>query len=147
MTEALSRLPDWAKYLIAVALTSALWTSIGHITASSSAANQRLDNIDGQLARLNDKIETVSSTVRVALNEGVTVNARQAEQITSMDHRVIELERGRESNREAIATLNARLAGQESAAAQAAKAATEVRDELRQHIIDTGRRTTKGSEP
>lgn len=122
MPDLLQRSPEWLKYLILFIGTSAAWIAVGELTGSAHSDSKRLD-----------RIEALVQTSQ----EVVSVNVRQTVQIEAMDRRIVELEHGRDTNRDAIATINAKIAAFEGAISQQAAALRDLQADLRRHAVET----------
>lgn len=109
VVETFKALPDWAKLVLAILATSALWIGYGEMHATSEFSTKRLDGIEIKLNLLGDRIGLLSDKVTAAATENLLMNTRQEDQILSLDRRLADVERGREASREIIATNTGKL--------------------------------------
>lgn len=131
MVDQLRQLPEWTKYVIAAVATSALWIGMGEVQAITAISGKRLDAIEVRLGVVGDRIVALSDKVVLISGEGALLNVRQNEQLTSLERRMADTERGREANRDGIALIIARLAGYESRVSEVDKMLGESREQHR----------------
>lgn len=119
----LQRVPDWLKVVLAALFTSGILIGYGRVTGASDSEARRLDHL-----------ETDYSSKQ---HEAEAANIRQGEQIAALSRRVDELERGRETNRENIATLVARMAVVDNQQISIARTLSDIAAGLKEHILHT----------
>src|SRR5436190_23842189 len=86
-----NRVPEYVRLGVTVILTSGILIGFGRLTGSQERDSQRLSSIDQRLSILTERVQS-------SVNEGMSINVHQSEQMIAALRRIDNLEQGVQGN-------------------------------------------------
>jgi len=97
-----NKVSEYVRLGVTVVLTSGILIGFGRLTGSQERDSQRLSSIDQRLSILSERVQS-------SVNEGMSINVHQSEQLIAAIRRIDNLEESAQANHNLLVRVEAQL--------------------------------------